>query len=423
MKYFFPQPNSTPPVKVFRAKRTLTGLGARCGKITRVPHRAPFNMSTIYVHWPFCRSKCHYCDFNSIPCAHCIDYSRWLEAYKKILQKYSDKYYQGDPITSVYFGGGTPSLLPSRFIASILEEADKLFKLAPNLEITLEANPKAIGKIKAMELKKSGVNRISIGVQSIIDVDLKMLGRIHSAKEAKACVCEMSEIFDNLSIDMIYNRPGQSLRNWEEELNAVLAYPIKHISLYELIIEPNTRLKTMIDSGILPLPSSSAIFFEKTIEIARSHGFEMYEVSNFAKDKHYGQHNISYWKYEDYYGIGAGAHSRCTLAGHKIAIAQISDNYKWLKWAIETKDPAFNEEVLTEDDEFKEQLIMGLRSKFGINTDVISEHIKTKYGLKNKLKKLQENSYIIKKGNDVVLTDEGIMRLNLIIRYLTEECV
>ena len=380
-------------------------------------------MSTIYIHWPFCRSKCYYCDFNSVPCAKFIDYSKWLIAYTKILRAYKEQYYNGDFITSIYFGGGTPSLLPNWFVAEILEKIDDMFKLVQNLEITLEANPKTIDRLKATELQKSGINRLSIGVQSIIDDDLKMLGRIHSAKEAKECVLEMSEIFDNLSIDMIYNRPGQNLQKWEIELNEVLEYPIKHISLYELIVEQNTRLKSMIDSGVLPYPSSSADFFEKTIEIARNHGFEMYEVSNFAKEKHYGWHNISYWKYEDYYGIGAGAHSRCTVDESKIAIAQISDNETWLRWAMETEPPVFNEEILTEDDEFKERLIMGLRSKFGINIDAISEHIEIKYGLKNKLKKLQANSYIINKGSDVVLTNDGIMKLNLIIRYLAEECL
>ncbi len=380
-------------------------------------------MSTIYIHWAFCRSKCYYCDFNSVPCNQFIDYSKWFIAYKKILQRYKEQYYKGEPITSIYFGGGTPSLLPSWFIVSILEEIDDMFKLAPNLEITLEANPKTIDKTKAFELKKSGINRLSIGVQSIIDNVLKMLGRTHSAIEAKDCVFEMSEIFDNISIDMIYNRPRQNIQTWEKELKEVLEYPIKHISLYELIIEPNTKLKEMIDSGSLPFPSSSAEFFEKTIEIARSYGFEMYEVSNFAKDKHYGRHNVSYWKYEDYYGVGAGAHSRCTVNGHKIAIAQISNNEEWLKWAIETENPEFNEEILNEDDEFKERLIMGLRSKFGVNIELISEHIKIKYGLKNKLKKLQANSYIMNKGSDVILTDDGIMKLNLIIQYLTEECL
>lgn len=378
-------------------------------------------MSTVYIHWPFCLSKCHYCDFNSVPCSQKLDYQRWFKAYKKILRIYKEQYFKGESITSIYFGGGTPSLLPSWFISDLLVEIDNLFQLISSIEITLEANPKTIDKAKALELKTSGVNRLSIGVQSIINSDLKMLGRIHSAEEARDCVLEMAQIFNNLSIDMIYNRPGQNLQNWEKELSEVLQYPINHISLYELIVEPGTKLKEMIDIAILPAPSTSSEFFEKTIKIARNHGFEMYEVSNFAKNKHYGRHNISYWRYEDYYGIGPGAHSRCTVDNHKVAIAQISDNEKWLKWTMGSDNPKFSEEILTEDDEFKERLIMGLRSKFGINLDKIDEHMKVKYGLQNKLQKLQANSYIINKGNDVVLTDNGIMKLNLVIRYLTEE--
>ncbi len=380
-------------------------------------------MSTIYIHWAYCLSKCHYCDFNSVSCNKDLDYRVWFYAYKRILQFYRKKFYKNEPITSIYFGGGTPSLLPSWFIASILDEINNTFNLDTNVEITLEANPKTIDKIKATELRSAGINRLSVGVQSIIDSDLKMLGRTHTAQEAKDCVFEMAEIFDNLSIDVIYNRPGQNLQRWKQELDEVLQYPINHISLYELIVEPNTKLKAMIAAGTLPMPSVSSEFFEATIKTARSYGFEMYEVSNFAKNKHYGKHNISYWRYEDYYGIGAGAHSRCTVNGHKVAIAQVSDNEKWLKWAMETENPALDEEVLTEDDEFKERLIMGLRSKFGIKLDIISERIKAKYGLENKLKKLRANSYIIHKGDDVVLTDEGIMKLNLIVRYLTEKCV
>ncbi|MBQ7524277.1 MAG: hypothetical protein IJT08_01550, partial [Alphaproteobacteria bacterium] len=155
---------------------------------------------------------------------------------------------------------------------------------------------------------------------------------------------------------------------------------------------------------------------------ARSRGFEMYEVSNFAKDKHYGRHNISYWRYEDYYGIGAGAHSRCTVDKRKVAIAQISDNEKWLKWATQGENPVLDEEILTEEDEFKERLIMGLRSKFGVNLTELSEEIKAKYRLENKLEKLHANSYIIHEGGDVILTDEGIMKLNLIVRYLAGKC-
>ena len=378
-------------------------------------------MSTIYIHWGYCLSKCYYCNFNSIPCNKTLDYGAWCNAYIRVLHEYKSRYYHDEQITSIYFGGGTPSLLPEWFVAKILDEISTHFKLSETVEITLEANPKAINKSKAHSFKSAGINRLSIGVQSIIDHDLKMLGRIHSATDAIDCVMDMTQIFDNISVDMIYNRPGQNLASWEDELNAVLLFPIQHISLYELIVESNTKIKDMIDAKRLSPPSSSSEFFETTIKVAKSNGFEMYEVSNFAKNGHYGRHNISYWRYEDYFGLGPGAHSRCSIGGRKIAIAQIADNEEWLKWA--SAGITFCEEKLTEEDEFKERLLMGLRSKFGIKLKDISNHIKTKYGLNAKLDKLRANSYIISMGDDMILTDEGIMKLNLIIRYLTEECL
>ena len=219
-------------------------------------------MSSIYIHWPFCVSKCNYCDFNSIACKGSnIDFENWLKLYKKVLLKFKNEFYKDEDITSVYFGGGTPSLLPVFFVEDILNEIQKNFNLKDEAEITLEANPKTIDKEKAVGLKKIGINRLSIGVQSIIEDDLKMLGRIHSAKDAINCIYEMRNIFENISIDMIYNRPGQTLKDWSNELNEVLKLPIDHISLYELIVEDNTPIKKMIDSGILPIPSSSADFF------------------------------------------------------------------------------------------------------------------------------------------------------------------
>ena len=395
-------------------------------------------MSTIYVHWPFCLSKCHYCDFNSVACGKNINFQEWYVLYKNVLLKFKEEFYKNEQITSVYFGGGTPSLLSSWFISDILNEINGNFNLDSNAEITLEANPKTLDKSKAIELKMAGVNRLSIGVQSIIDADLQILGRVHNAEEAKTCIFDLANVFDNLSIDMLYNRPGQSVCSWESELTEVLKFPINHVSLYELIVEDNTKLKWMIESGMLQRPSESSEFFERTMEITEMNGFDMYEVSNFAKisqdaniarynnqfyhetpaELPYGKHNISYWKYEDYYAIGPGSHSRVSIDEQKIAIEQISDNSKWIEWA---KDPIFEKEFLSEDDEFKERLIMGLRSKCGINTKGLNENIKNKYGLKNKIKNLEKNSYIIVDEGLVALTRNGIMRLNLIIQYLTRE--
>lgn len=375
-------------------------------------------MSTIYIHWPFCLSKCYYCDFNSIKCSGNIDFKKWLYLYKKLLGKFKQDFYKSEDITSIYFGGGTPSLLPEGFVADLIEEINNSFNLMPGSEITLEANPKTVNKQSLLNFKKAGINRLSIGVQSVRNEDLKLLGRIHNSQDAKDCVFEAFDVFDNISIDMIYNRPRQNLIDWESELNEVLNWPINHISLYELIIEDNTKLKQMIEQGDIPPPDKSDKFFNKTIEIATQANFEMYEVSNFARNQKYGKHNLSYWNYEDYYGIGPGSHSRITKAQQKIAIAQISNNLNWLKWA---EDPDFELEILSKDEIFEEMCIMGLRSKCGLDLGKISEEIKNKYDLQNKIEKLIKNSYIIKLGNRIILTKEGIKRLNLVIEFLVRE--
>ena len=375
-------------------------------------------MSTIYIHWPFCLSKCYYCDFNSIKCSGNINFKKWLYLYKKVLEKFKQDFYKSEDITSIYFGGGTPSLLPEWFVADLIEEINNSFNLMPGSEITLEANPKTVNKQSLLNFKKAGINRLSIGVQSIRNEDLKLLGRIHNSQDAKDCVFEAFDVFDNISIDMIYNRPRQNLIDWESELNEVLNWPINHISLYELIIEDNTKLKQMIEQGDIPYPDNSDKFFNKTIEIAMQANFEMYEVSNFARNQKYGKHNLSYWNYEDYYGIGPGSHSRITKAQQKIAIAQISNNLNWLKWA---ENPDFELEILSKDEIFEEMCIMGLRSKCGLDLGKISEEIKNKYDLQNKIEKLNKNSYIIKLGDRIILTKEGIKKLNLVIEFLVRE--
>lgn len=179
-------------------------------------------MSTIYIHWPFCLSKCYYCDFNSIKCSGNINFKKWLYLYKKVLEKFKQDFYKSEDITSIYFGGGTPSLLPEWFVADLIEEINNSFNLMPGSEITLEANPKTVNKQSLLNFKKAGINRLSIGVQSIRNEDLKLLGRIHNSQDAKDCVFEAFDVFDNISIDMIYNRPRQNLTDWESELNEVL---------------------------------------------------------------------------------------------------------------------------------------------------------------------------------------------------------
>lgn len=346
---------------------------------------------------------------------------QYIPLYINVLKALVKEFYNGENITSIYFGGGTPSLLPIEFIDKILTFISSNFKLTSDIEITIEANPKTIDRNKAIGYKSVGINRLSIGVQSLIDADLRILGRIHNAYDAIMCVHDMSGIFSNISIDLIYNRPGQTLENWEEELKSALNLPIKHISLYELIVEDNTYIKYLIDNGFLAQPSKSEEFFNKTIEITNSSGFKQYEVSNFAVDsKYYGRHNLSYWNYEDYYGVGAGAHSRVhNEFKQKCAIPQYKSINTWCEWA---KKPTFKVEVLSDDEMYTEQLLVGLRTKFGINCSNFNKNTLLKHAFERKVWYLEQNDYILKEGNRLILTHAGLLRLNAVLRYLISEC-
>jgi oxygen-independent coproporphyrinogen-3 oxidase len=322
------------------------------------------------------------------------------------------KYSVNQKITSIYFGGGTPSLLPVSFVSEVIKSIKTNFDVLSGAEITIEANPRTIDIEKAGALKEAGINRISIGVQSIYDRWLMVLGRIsHGAHDGISCVNQMSKVFDNVSIDMIYNRPGQGITEWALELKEVMDLfcgQIKHISCYELIVEENTPLYTKIKTGELPQPvkSSDSAFLDTTRDILAKNGFEMYEVSNFAKgEEFYGQHNLSYWRYEDFFGVGPGAHSRVSVNGQKIAITQL----KGFEMSYET---------LSEKDVLKEKLIMGLRAKCGI---AIAD-LKGVPNLDKKMLKLSKSSYIIYNCGRVVVTYEGLKRANLVVEYIFDGC-
>lgn len=371
-------------------------------------------MATIYIHWPFCVSKCSYCDFNSFAITEKINFELWLKKYKRILSKFNSF----EKITSIYFGGGTPSLLPAFFVENILKFIRENFHVVEYAEITIEANPGTISIEKAGHFKKAGINRLSIGVQSIYEDGLKMLGRIsHSAEQAVGCVKEMSSVFDNISVDFIYNRPFQRAMDWKKELLEtldVLGNSIKHISCYELIVEEGTKLSKEILSGNLKKPEETDKFFDITYDILSKNGFEMYEVSNYAKPGYEGRHNLSYWKYEDYYGVGPGSHSRITENLKKIAIEQEKNPKRWLNCP---QTHQFQKEILTDTDILQEKIIMGLRAKCGVNAEDLCEIP----NINKKLSNLLDNLYIIYEDGRVIMTYEGLKRLNLIIRYILGE--
>lgn len=265
----------------------------------------------VYVHWPFCAAKCPYCDFNSHVRFGGVDEPRFLAAF---LRELEDAESRTGPrrVSSIFFGGGTPSLMAPATVAAIIDHIAKIYSLAPNAEITLEANPSSVETERFRGFNAAGVNRVSMGVQSLNDAELKKLGRIHSAAEAKAAIAIAAKTFDRYSFDLIYARPGQTVPAWRAELGEALSLAGSHISLYQLSIEPETPFATLHAAGKLIIPDAdeALALYDLTQEMTAAHGLAQYEISNHARPGDESRHNQIYWRYGEYAGIGPGAHGR-----------------------------------------------------------------------------------------------------------------
>ncbi len=271
-----------------------------------------------YVHWPFCASKCPYCDFNSHVSAE-IDESRWVRAYLREIDRYAAEVPER-VLTSIFFGGGgTPSLMAPDTVSAILERIRAHWPVANDLEVTLEANPGSVEAGRFRGYADAGVNRVSVGVQALNDADLRRLGRLHTVEEALAALEIARNTFERVSFDLIYARQGQTLEEWRAELSGALEFAADHLSLYQLSIEPGTAFGDRYDAGKLrglPDEDLSAEMYLLTQEMCETAGFHAYEVSNHAKPGAESRHNQIYWRYGDYAGIGPGAHSRLTVDGN-----------------------------------------------------------------------------------------------------------
>lgn len=376
-------------------------------------------MSTIYIHWPFCNSKCSYCNFYST-IEQCNNYKEWLSLYSKVLRKMA-QYHRVDNkseiVTSIFFGGGTPSLMPSWLITNILDVCSTLFNIDINAEITLEANPCTLSIQKIKNLKNSGINRLSIGVQSLCDMELQLLGRQHNAQTAIAVLNDAAEIFDNISADFIYNLPGQTNDKWRTSLEQIITLPVKHLSLYELIVEPGTRIHHLIQSGEIPQQDSDDInFMHTTAYCLEQAGFKMYEISNFAKYNYQCKHNLSYWNYEEYYAVGPSSHARVLYNGNKYAIEQVANNNQWLKWAM--SDCKLSLVKLDNNDILSEILIMGLRTIYGIALNKIYQYVDYE-AIYNKILSLIKSNLAYIKNDRLILTKMGMIKINQVIAFLT----
>lgn len=371
----------------------------------------------IYIHWPFCEAKCPYCDFNS-HVSRSIDQAAWKTAYLAELRRYAAET-TGRTVTSVFFGGGTPSLMNPDTVATVIEEIRTLWPTANDLEITLEANPGSVEAGRFVAYRDGGVSRISMGIQALNDTDLKRLGRIHSVSEALAAFDIARNTFERVSFDLIYARQNQTLKEWETELNQALTLSIDHLSLYQLTVEDGTAFGDRYALGKLrglPDDDLGADMFDLTQEACAAAGMAAYEVSNHARDSAQSRHNLIYWRYGDYLGIGPGAHGRLTVNGHRHATVCYSNPKRWLD-AVTANTAEQSREPLTREDEATEFLLMGLRLRAGIDVDRYARLAGKPLSTKT-VSHLTDLDMISKNGSILTVSDQGFRVLNSVISEL-----
>ncbi len=375
----------------------------------------------LYIHWPFCLSKCPYCDFN-VHVAAAVDHDLWRESYLKSLEHYAAMI-GPRTISSVFFGGGTPSLMEPRTIEAVLDKIHCLWPCVNDLEVTLEANPSTVESDKFRAFREAGVNRVSLGVQALNDKDLRFLGRRHDAGESLRAIETASGLFERFSFDLIYARPGQTLEDWREELARALTLTRGHLSLYQLTIERSTPFYHDHARGLFSVPDEdlAADFYTLTQDMTAAAGLDSYEVSNHAAEGHESRHNLIYWHYGDYIGIGPGAHGRLTLDGKKFAVREHYVPPVWLEKVGNDGTGAHPFEVLSAEERFTEALMMGLRLKGGISLAHLEAQGGGSWGDyidEERLRRVREQGWLDHDGERLWLSIEGRLRLNALIPYI-----
>jgi putative oxygen-independent coproporphyrinogen III oxidase len=320
----------------------------------------------LYVHWPFCLAKCPYCDFNS-HVRDRIDQTRFARALRRELATEAARLGRRR-LKSVFFGGGTPSLMDPSTVAALLDDAARYFDPADDLEITLEANPTSIEAGRLADFRAAGVNRVSIGIQSLDENALRTLGRQHSSAEAVAALALARRLFPRVSFDLIYARPGQDMAGWRAELRTALAIAADHLSLYQLTIEPATQFEVLHRQGkiVLPDEDTAAALYEATEEECARAGLLAYEISNYARPGQESRHNLAYWRYLDYAGIGPGAHGRITVNGSLHATRRHRAPEPWAERVEQNGHALTADDPIMAEERAREALLMGLRLTEGI---------------------------------------------------------
>ncbi len=371
----------------------------------------------LYIHWPFCIAKCPYCDFNS-HVRNEIDIVQWREGLLADM-RHEAELASGELLESIFFGGGTPSLMPPELVGALLDEAERLWGFAPGIEITLEANPSSVEASKFADIALAGVNRVSLGLQALDNDTLRFLGRLHNADEGIAALATAQQHFERVSFDLIYARPKQSVVDWSKELERALAFGTGHLSLYQLTIEPGTRFATDVRRGKFdPLADDPAAdLFAVTAELTANAGLPAYEVSNHARPGEESRHNLTYWRYSDYCGIGPGAHGR--RSGRATIRHKKPEN--WLA-AIKARGYGINEDrQLGTNEQASEALLMGLRLAEGVDLTRLGRRLGIAPELLINAERLNFFSDIglaWRDGETVGVTPEGMPVLNSLLAEL-----
>ncbi len=372
----------------------------------------------LYLHWPYCQSKCPYCDFNSHVATR-IDQGRWLAAYLSEIDRIG-RLTEGRVLNSVFFGGGTPSLMEPELVQGILDRVRDIWTMANDLEVTLEANPGSVEMARFSGYAAAGVNRISIGIQALDNESLKRLGRLHSVDEAHRAIGIAQSTFDRVSIDLIYARQNQSLAAWREELLRALEFGTDHLSLYQLTIEDGTvfaqrHAKNKLRG--LPAEDLAVDLFELTQEICEAAGMPAYEVSNHARAGAESRHNLIYWRMGDYAGVGPGAHGRLSLSGERLATAAERQPVRWLDLVEAQHESATSVQPLLGEERAVEYLMMSMRLREGSSLARFRDLAGTDLPAAA-LVDMQNLGFLLRDGDRIHTTKTGVLVLNGVLRAL-----
>lgn len=375
----------------------------------------------IYVHWPFCAAKCPYCDFNSHVRA-AVDEEGWIDALVRELEWTAQSQGADRPIVStMFFGGGTPSLMSGTSVGRAIDTVARLWRTANDVEITLEANPASADAARFADYRAAGVNRLSLGMQALNDKDLKMLGRLHNVAEAKAALALAMQNFSRVSLDLIYARPDQTVAQWRDELREALAFGTEHLSLYQLTIEPATPFAQLHRSGALRTPEEelAAALYEATQEMTEAANRPAYEVSNHARPGAESRHNLLYWRYGAYAGVGPGAHGRLDLGGKRYATVTEKLPERWREKVLQAGRGVAEMDEVPEQDAAREHLLMNLRLSEGIDLSAFRARWHTAPDAR-RISDLASDGLVALRDGVLTATPRGRLVLNSVIAALAD---